>query len=395
MRAWMGLLLAIVTVVAASQGVLRPSSPLSARRRLLETSADYPSLKIHVTFKRKNANFHGHSEFDVYASPVLSADGISLRYDGYATFVEDKTQFTYSLVGGASYLTTKSDTERVQCLPSGALSFDSALPALNAAVSVPSASIGIESVQCARGSLYKTSYGDATFAVCASGASGFTASGLDLSIEVEYLPDAVSIPTPKLPDGSSSCDAVAMPTEVTPTSRAILTGGTLPPVSSRILKASAPMAIEAESCMCKSSPRPCVFLHGLGTSNEKTELQNTPKLTQEKFGDIGNHAPCCTTVKYAVINTVDAGWRNDTLQQKFCDFSLSMSDSSDVTTGTIADTIVVTHSMGGLVMAAALAKGKCKFAESTSWVSLSAPMMGSMAGDFIQDLCDGDYTSIY
>ncbi|KAG2771212.1 hypothetical protein Pcac1_g17833 [Phytophthora cactorum] len=88
------------------------------------------------------------------------------------------------------------------------------------------------------------------------------------------------------------------------------------------------------------------------------ELQDTPKMTKEKFGDIGDHAPCCTTVKYAVLNTVDAGWTNDTLLQKFCDFSLSMSGSSDLTSRTISDTIVVTHSMGGLVMANALATGK-------------------------------------
>ncbi|POM66969.1 Hypothetical protein PHPALM_17107 [Phytophthora palmivora] len=63
--------------------------------------------------------------------------------------------------------------------------------------------------------------------------------------------------------------------------------------------------------------------------------------------------------------------------------------TSDMDTGIIANTIVVTHSMGGLVMASALASGKCNFAESTSWVSISAPMMGRMAGDIVQDICNG------
>ncbi|KAK1938875.1 hypothetical protein P3T76_008950 [Phytophthora citrophthora] len=94
------------------------------------------------------------------------------------------------------------------------------------------------------------------------------------------------------------------------------------------------------------------------------------------------------------MNTIDEEWTNDTLQQKFCDFSLSMSETSDTETGSIADTIIVTHSMGGLVMASALANGKCNFEESTTWVSLSAPMLGSMAGDFIQEFCRGDYTNI-
>ncbi|EGZ12236.1 hypothetical protein PHYSODRAFT_286949 [Phytophthora sojae] len=297
------------------------------------------------------------------------------------------TGSTYSQRRSAPNRSDKATRDR-------ALSLDSVLPALNDVVPIPSALIGNASVDCASDNLFKTSYHDAIFAVCASGSSGFTATGLDLTLDVEYLQNPVSISVPKLTDGSPPCDSVAMPTKVAPTTRAILTGSSLPTATSRRLKASAPMAIEAKSCTCKSIPRPCVFLHGLGTSNERAELQDTPKLTQEKFGIIGDHAPCCTSVKYAVINTVDAGWRNDTLQQKFCDFSLSMSESSDVATGTIADTIVVTHSMGGLVMAAALAKGKCKFAESTSWVSLSAPMMGSMAGDFIRDLCDGEFTKI-
>ncbi|KAK1938874.1 hypothetical protein P3T76_008949 [Phytophthora citrophthora] len=94
------------------------------------------------------------------------------------------------------------------------------------------------------------------------------------------------------------------------------------------------------------------------------------------------------------MNTIDEEWTNDTLQQKFCDFSLSMSETSDTETGSIANTIIVTHSMGGLVMASALANGKCNFEESTTWVSLSAPMLGSMAGDFIQEFCRGDYTNI-
>ncbi|EEY70539.1 uncharacterized protein PITG_05970 [Phytophthora infestans T30-4] len=151
-------------------------------------------------------------------------------------------------------------------------------------------------------------------------------------------------------------------------------------------------AIEATSCECQSIPRPCIFLHGLGNPNEREELQDTPKLTKEKFGDIRGHAPCCTSVKYAVLNTVDVGWRDETLQHKFCDFSLSMSETSDLTSHTISDTIVVTHSMGGLVLASALATGKCKLAASSTWVSLSAPMMGSMAGDFLQDICDGKHT---
>lgn len=157
------------------------------------------------------------------------------------------------------------------------------------------------------------------------------------------------------------------------------------------------MAMNSTECgECLSTPRPCIFLHGLGNPNQEPTLQDTPKLTKRKFGDIHGHAPCCSEIKYAVLNTNDAGWRNDTLQQKFCDFSLEMSATSDVEAGIIDNTIVVTHSMGGLVMAGALAKGKCKFSPTTSWVALSAPMTGSMASDYLMDICndEGGTTSL-
>ncbi|KAE8971984.1 hypothetical protein PR003_g12728 [Phytophthora rubi] len=178
---------------------------------------------------------------------------------------------------------------------------------------------------------------------------------------------------------------------MTTTALALATGGALPSTSSRKLKEAAHMAMAATECgECLTTPRPCIFLHGMGNSNEEPTLQDTPKLTEGKFGDIHGHAPCCSEIKYAVVNTNDAGWRNDTLQQKFCDFSLQMSQTSDVEAGIIDNTIVVTHSMGGLVVVGALAKGKCKFSKTTSWVALSASMTGSMASDFLMDICSSE-----
>ncbi|EEY70530.1 uncharacterized protein PITG_05957 [Phytophthora infestans T30-4] len=156
------------------------------------------------------------------------------------------------------------------------------------------------------------------------------------------------------------------------------------------------MAMESTQCeKCPTTPRPCIFLHGLDNPNDVKELQDTPKLTRSKFGDMHGHAPCCSTIKYAVVNTIDAGWTNDTLQHKYCDYALSMSDSSDVATGTIDKTIVVTHSMGGLVMAHALATGKCRFSDTTSWVSLSPPMAGSMAVDYLMEFSSPSIDAAY
>ncbi|GMF31561.1 unnamed protein product [Phytophthora lilii] len=379
-----------IALLAFAQSVTSSDSLQAETSQTSQTAlADAPSVKLHVTLKRKSMKLHGQSEFDVYATPVVSANGVSVLYNGYATFVDDDSKVTYSLVGGDAYLTTKraDDSETVQCLPPNTLPFDKILPALNNATPIPSASVGKENVKCENGKLLKTTFAGGHYAICTAGKSGFTAVSSDLSIDVEYLDGPVSIEKPELTDKSAKCKPVEKATSMTPTALALATGGSIPASASRKLKEASHMAMDETECQCLSVPRPCIFLHGLGNPNETAELQDTPGLTKNKFGDHG-HAPCCSTIKYAVINTNDAGWRNDTLQQKFCDFSLSMSETSDTASGTIDNTIIVTHSMGGLAMAGALAKGKCKFSPTTSWVALSAPMTGSMAADYLLDVCN-------
>ncbi|ETP27903.1 hypothetical protein F442_22817 [Phytophthora nicotianae P10297] len=357
-----------------------------------------PSLRLHATLNDKNVKIHGHSIFDVFLNPIVSSNNTSIHYDGSSTFIQDDTKFTYVFENGTSYMVeshvsgnASSTWQTLHCLPS-IIPFKCIVPALNNVTSIPSASVGGETIKCPKGSLFQTVFSGVEFVLCASSASGFTAYGLDITMTVEYLATTIHHTLPAFSSDISMCPVVGYPTPVTPVAIALLTGRPLPSPSSRKLKAAAPVAIEADSCECMSTPRPCIFFHGLGNPIEKSELQDTPKLTKEKFGDIGDHAPCCTTVKYAVINTVDVGWRNDSLQQKFCDFALSMSETSDLATRTISDTIVVTHSMGGLALASAIANGKCKLTASTSWVSMSAPMRGSMAGDVLQDICDGKFT---
>ncbi|KAJ8576872.1 hypothetical protein ON010_g2338 [Phytophthora cinnamomi] len=383
-------------VLAASAiallAVAQPSTALTGAS--VQTSLkNAPSVKLHVALKRKSMKLHGQSEFDVYATPVVSANGASVLYDSYVTFLDDDEEFTYTVVDGAAYLsTTQGDAaETVQCLPPNTLPFDKILPALNDATPIPSASIGTKKVECPSGKLFKTTFSGSHFAICSLGKAGFTAYSSDFDIDVTYLDGPISIPQPKLTDGTISCDPVEKATLMTPTALALATGGELSSTTSRKLEEAAHMAMEETECgECLRTPRPCIFLHGLGNPNELPTLQDTPRMTKRKFGDVHGHAPCCSEIKYAVINTNYAGWRNDTLQQKFCDFSLEMSETSDVEAGIIDNTIVVTHSMGGLVMAGALAKGKCRFSKTTSWVALSAPMTGSMASDYLMGICEAD-----
>ncbi|KAL3660431.1 hypothetical protein V7S43_014584 [Phytophthora oleae] len=385
-------------LAASTVALLGLTQPAAAVKDLTiqKSLNDAPSVRLHITFKRKSMKLHGQSEFDIYASPVVSDIGDSVRYNSYATFHDEASEFTYTVVDGSAYLTMTdaSDAETVRCIPSNTLPFDKILPALNAASPIPSASIGDKSVKCDSGNLFKTTFAGAHYAICAEGEAGLTAYSSDLDIAVEYLNGPVSIEKPAL-TGQSTCEIVQKPTSLTPTALALATGGEIPSSTSRKLKEEVHLAMQATQCQCLSTPRPCVFFHGNGNRNEMEELQDTPKNTNNRMGNMNDHAPCCTEVKYAVLNTVDYSWTNDSLQQKFCDRALRLGDSSNQQLGVIKDTVIITHSMAGLITSMALATGKCSFGEGASWVAISSPMKGTMAADFLKDSWEDEYPLLH
>ncbi|CEG39845.1 uncharacterized protein PHALS_10078 [Plasmopara halstedii] len=350
---------------------------------------DMPSVKLHVKFKRESMKFHGQSEFDIYATPQVSVNGSSVLYDCYATLSDNRSNYTYTIKDGA-YLTTTDAfrSKTTQCLPPSLMLFNEILPALNNVTPIPSASIGDKAVECTSGNLLKTTFAETNYAICASGKAGFTAYSSDMDIIVEYLKSPISIAKPELSATFAPCEIVRIETSFTPAALALATGGSIPSFSHRQLREESHMIMESSSCNeCSTMPRPCIFFHGSGNEHGMDELQDTAELLKDKLGDIHGHAPCCSSIKYAVIETMDAGWRNEDLQQKFCNFSLSMSPTSDVAAAIIENTIVVTHSMGGLVMAGAIANNTCTLSNTSSWVALSPPMTGSMASDYLIDIC--------
>ncbi|ETI51565.1 hypothetical protein F441_05090 [Phytophthora nicotianae CJ01A1] len=160
----------------------------------------------------------------------------------------------------------------------------------------------------------------------------------------------------------------------------------------RALEAEAGMwSFGSTACECKSTPRPCLFIHGENNEKEEKELQTT----SDKFGDMTDHAPCCSTIKYASLDTKTTRWTDETLQETVCKHALSMSKTSEADEGLIKDTILVTHSMGALIVAGAVANEKCGIDNSTTWVSMSAPMNGTMASNYVQDICTDDDTQAF
>ncbi|KAG7386697.1 hypothetical protein PHYPSEUDO_015377 [Phytophthora pseudosyringae] len=390
-RAALAIVAILVTILASPATAVGQDSARD-HRRLTSSLAEAPSLRLQFTLKRSSMKVYGQSEFYVFANPVVSSDNTSVLYDGYAAFVNNGTDYTFLLVDGIAYFVTSPAgdanlSETASCLDSTTIPpLNTIVSALNDATAISSVSASDETINCSRGNLFKASFGGADFALCASAASGFTIYGSDLDIAVEFLDEQVEISPPTLlANATAACETVITPTSVTETTLALLTGKTISSSTRRMLKAEADVTISSSSCSCSSTPRPCIFFRGMGSTTEYNTLQTT----SDYWGAIEEHAPCCSSFSYAILNTVDYAWTDAAQQKKACNFALSISSTSSATTRVVADTIVVTHSMGGLLIAGALANASCSFASSTTWVSMSPPMGGSMSSDYQQGACSG------
>ncbi|KAL3658089.1 hypothetical protein V7S43_016932 [Phytophthora oleae] len=353
-------------------------------------ATSWPSLLFRFKVKRSSMDIYGQTDFTVYANPNVSTDESSVLYDVFATFKEGPTIYNYTRVNGVAYLRSMEENlASTKCLHSEMNDF----PPINAIISAvndakPVASVS-DSIKCESGSFYKVSVDASDFVLCASGRnSSFQLYGRDMDIIVDYLQDHVDIISPKT---DNSCEAGVSSSSVTASGKSILTGVPLPSEATRKLEEEFSLfgddddSDDDNSCSCKSTPRPCIFIHGLGVKDEVPDLQKSLPY----WGDtITSHAPCCTSIQFAHLNTVNYTWLNSTQQNQVCDHALEVSNSS--TKLVIKDTIVVTHSMGSLMLASAIARGRCKLDSSSTWVSTAAPMIGSMAADYAQEVCAGD-----
>ncbi|KAG1691689.1 hypothetical protein DVH05_026701 [Phytophthora capsici] len=347
-------------------------------------SPQWPSLHLKFSIKRTGSEVHGQSKFSVLAAPLVSIDNSSVLYDTFTAFAEDEMLYNYTLVDGVGYVSRSflngtDDNPLVKCMDTNILppvnSIAAALSDAKAVSNILSSDGSI--IQCASGNSFKISVNDIEFGLCFSGSSGFTLYGTDLDIQVEYV-ERMLIQAPKA--DTSECGKVMTPVSVSSIGKSFLTGEQIVN-EGRKLKAEFDFLL-GESCSCQSEPRPCIFIHGLGVLEEEVENLDS----YGYWGNMTGHTPCCSSTKYAVLNTVNNSWTDDLLQQKVCDHILEVSETSTGTT--ISDTIIVSHSMGGLMIAGAIANGRCKLDNSTTWVSTGSPMTGSMASNYFQESCN-------
>ncbi|ETK95761.1 hypothetical protein F441_01396 [Phytophthora nicotianae CJ01A1] len=359
-----------------------------------DTTANWPSLNFQFLIKRAATEVHGQSEFSVLANPIVSSDNSSVFYNSFTSFEEDGMLYNYSLVDGVAYVSHSfmddSENPQVQCMDTNIL------PPVNAIVAALSDAEAVstiltskgKAISCLSGNSFKTSVHGIEFGLCFSGSSGFTMYGSDMDIKVEYVENHTPILAPNVDKSAEiHCEKVASPTTVTSLGKSFLTGEQIS-ADTRNLKAAFDLFSMDDTCSCKSEPRPCVFIHGLGVLVEEEENLDT----YDYWGNMTGHTPCCSTTKYAVLNTVNNSWTDHIQQQKVCDHILAVSETSKGTK--VSDTIIVSHSMGGLMVAGAIANGLCSLDKSTTWVSTGSPITGSMASDYFQESCK-DQTNVF
>ncbi|GMG17740.1 unnamed protein product [Phytophthora fragariaefolia] len=345
-------------------------------------TSSLPSLKLGFNVHRSTMEVFGTSTFDVFVKPVQIESSIS--FDGKVSFEQDGTTYNFVFIDSVPYYEEiSSSSNSTTCLPTDNIpSIPDIVEALASATAVSSVNTD-QGIYCINGTWLSTSFAGESYVLCANAdSSDFMVYGEDLSISFEYLSEEVAITKPA--NAPSNCEAVTGDSVAMSSLGQIY--GLTTSGSRRVLKEEAGAAHLASSkCACQGTPRPCLFFHGMDVEADGGIVDE-----YSFFGAIKEHAPCCSSFHFAILNTVDYAWYNETLQQKACNAAMNVTTGrTDSGLTEINDLIIVAHSMGNSMLAGALAAGKCSIGKNVDWVALSGPMKGSMGSDFIYQICGG------
>ncbi|XP_021339421.1 uncharacterized protein LOC110440598 isoform X2 [Mizuhopecten yessoensis] len=133
----------------------------------------------------------------------------------------------------------------------------------------------------------------------------------------------------------------------------------------------------------RSTKPDCLFVHGIGVETPKSGFRTLTSL--HYWGHIEKYTPQCISHKFIEFNTVDNGWDSKVLHEMFCEFATGSKSG-----GIIVNKLIISHSMGNNIIAAALHSKNCILDKASSqWFSVSAPWRGSKVVDTLETLCSG------
>jgi hypothetical protein len=126
----------------------------------------------------------------------------------------------------------------------------------------------------------------------------------------------------------------------------------------------------------------CIFLHGVGQS----ESGNVTDTFVEYWGNIHENTPQCDKRYFIKEESLSRGWDNIELQKSFCKVALMDQNKNEKI---IKNKILFVHSMGNLIISAAIKNKFCEIDKTTSWYDIQGPILGSDAAKYIVDVCEG------
>lgn len=117
---------------------------------------------------------------------------------------------------------------------------------------------------------------------------------------------------------------------------------------------------------CVHGGQHCVFIHGLGFNGSFRVVDRPPR---RYWGPIDHYVRHnCDTQAYTEGDTIHFAWSAPELHELVCEAMRPPSPSDTV--------IAVTHSMGNLILAAALQSERCTLGDRDTWVTIGAPWRG-------------------
>ncbi|KAG9405361.1 hypothetical protein AC1031_004468 [Aphanomyces cochlioides] len=351
-------------------------------KNIMSNIQQSPGLKVNIKALRSSMQWKGKSEVSMYIVPrPAGSPSATLDFDAILIQQDDQVLETYVLLDNRAYWSISSGET---LLRSGCLDESPSSPPVNLVQASLESSRAVKNVlvtddssmpmECGSGQLLKLSFAGETFVFCNSNTNHLSfGRSSDLEISIEYLTDPNQVP-----------DIVAPPDLDCPLVR------TAPPTlgtrilleSNNLVGTAVSASLDAATCGCKGPQKPCLFIHGVG-------LNATASLTDtftDYWGAIHDHAPCCTTTKFAHMDTVTRGWDDESLQREFCDMALQVASGNNGST--ISDLILTTHSMGNMIASAALVNNFCEFSSGVTWVSLAAPIQGSKSANYLVQKCN-------
>eukprot|EP01087_Luapelamoeba_hula_P001482 TRINITY_DN1119_c0_g1_i1.p1 TRINITY_DN1119_c0_g1~~TRINITY_DN1119_c0_g1_i1.p1 ORF type:complete len:509 (+),score=35.09 TRINITY_DN1119_c0_g1_i1:101-1627(+) len=344
--------------------IVRPVVParFSAHFKITPVYTDHPGAMAYQGVVTKHENS---------ATPQIQVDAISL-HDHHAP----RHRFVYT--NADMYLLSQNNAA---CLPRAQYPPLHELEGALAKASLLTGSSYLPRIGSCRGDLWTVPFAGREYVVCTNEAGLLqTVFGEEFTLEITDLQESADVATNNaLFDRLKSIDCPKAATYYN-------VHHTRPAQDHKWFSGESELSKAQRSLPSNATQRVCVFLHGSGVQHDEP----TSDSFTEYWGQMGNFTPQCSSRRFVHMDTWSRGWTSPILQKMFCQVSLD-DDGSDV----ITNKIVFTHSMGNLILAAAIQNGVCSIdMKTTSWFAVQAPINGSKGALVLEKLCNSSDETI-